>query len=186
MILTQKKCDKVKSFNMLNNLCENKTWLKMISLYSNLFLWSKLQIYLFEHPWDKARYIVPWNELKDTTNHHMVEYNSNKKCCSCCTIVVKDTYKTNRIHGDIPFNIKQYVSNSHTNSLYGPLLKLFEGINATTGIVHEIVVNDYIETNNSTFIDPSFHVSIDFNTFISNHHNLKDINLDGFPKPSFP
>jgi hypothetical protein len=54
------------------------------------------------------------------------------------------------------------------------------------GIVHEIVVNDYIETNNSTFIDPSFYVSIDFNTFISNHHNLKDINLDGFPKPSFP
>jgi hypothetical protein len=89
MILTQKKCDKVKSFNTLNNLCENKTWLKMISLYSNLFLWSKLQIYLFEHPWDKARYIVPWNELKDTTNHHMVEYNSNKKCCSCCTICCK-------------------------------------------------------------------------------------------------
>jgi len=65
MILTQKKCDKVKTFNMLNNLCENKTWLKMISLYLNLFLWSKLQIYLFEHRWDKARYIVPRNELKD-------------------------------------------------------------------------------------------------------------------------
>lgn len=116
----------------------------------------------------------------------MVEYNSNKKCCSCCTIVVKDTYKANHLRGDIQFNIKQYVSNSHTNFLYNPLLKLFEGINGTMGIVHEIVANDYIETNNSTFIDLSFYVSIDFNTFISNHHNLKDINLDGFPKPSFP
>jgi hypothetical protein len=48
------------------------------------------------------------------------------------------------------------------------------------------VVNDYIETNNSTFIDMSIYVSIDFNTFISNHHDLKGINLDGFPKPSFP
>lgn len=73
-----------------------------------------------------------------------------------------------------------------TNYLYGPLLKLFEGINRTTWIVHEIVVNDYIETNNSTFIDMSIYVSIDFNTFISNHHDLKGINLDGFPKPSFP
>jgi hypothetical protein len=58
----------------------------------------------------------------------MIEYNSNKKCCSCCTIVVKDTYKTNRLHGNIQFNIKQYVSNSNTNSLYGPLLKLFKGM----------------------------------------------------------
>jgi hypothetical protein len=65
-------------------------------------------------------------------------------------------------------------------------LKLFEGINGTTGIVHEIVVNDYTETNNLTFIDPSFYVSIDFNSFIRNHHNLKEINLDGLPKPSFP
>jgi hypothetical protein len=55
--------------------------------------------------------------------------------------VVKDTYKTNPIHGDIQFNIKQYFSNSHTNSLCSPLLKLFEGINGTMGIVHEIVVN---------------------------------------------
>lgn len=113
---------------MFNNLCENKTWLKMISLYLNLFLWSKLQIYLFEHPWDKARYIVPRNELKDMIIHHKVEFNSNKKCCSCCTIVVKDTYKTNHLHGDIQFNRKKYVSNSHTNSLYCPLLKLFKGL----------------------------------------------------------
>jgi predicted transcriptional regulator len=97
------------------------------SLFEYFFM-IKLQIYLFEHPWDKARYIVAWNELKDMIIHHMVEYNSNKKCCSCCTIVVKDTYKTNRLHGDIQFNIKQYVSNSHTNSLYCPLLKLFKGM----------------------------------------------------------
>jgi len=41
---------------------------------------------------------------------------------------VKDIYKTNRLHGDIQFNTKQYVSNSHTNSLYGSLLILFKGM----------------------------------------------------------
>jgi hypothetical protein len=60
---------------MLNNLWENKITKDDFSLLKSHFL-SKLQINLLEHPWNEATYIVPWNELKDMINRHMIEYHS--------------------------------------------------------------------------------------------------------------
>jgi len=55
-------------------------------------------------------------------------------------------------------------------------------INGTIGIVHEIVIDDSIKEENSTFIEPPLYVVINFNTFITNHFDLKDINLNGIAK----
>ncbi len=64
------------------------------------------------------------------------------------------------------------------NSLY---LK-FGLINGTTSIIHKIV----IKTNNSTFTNPLLYVFVNFNTFITNHSILKNINHSGFPKNIIP
>ncbi len=48
-------------------------------------------------------------------------------------------------------------------------------INGIIGIVREIMIDDYIKEKNSTFIEPSLYVVVDFNTFITNHFDLKDI-----------
>jgi hypothetical protein len=48
--------------------------------------------------------------------------------CSCWTIIATwDTYINKLVHGDVQFNISQYVSNSHTNTLH-PFLKFYEGM----------------------------------------------------------
>ncbi len=59
-------------------------------------------------------------------------------------------------------------------------------INGTIGIVREIVMDDSIEEKKSTFIEPPLYVAINFNTFITNHSNLNDINLNGFVKNVIP
>jgi hypothetical protein len=53
-------------------------------------------------------------------------------------------------------------------------------INGTISIVREIVIDDYIKEENSTFIELALYVVVDFNTLIINHYDLKDINLNGF------
>ncbi len=59
-------------------------------------------------------------------------------------------------------------------------------INGTIGIVCEIVMDDSIKENKSTFIEPPFYVVINLNTLITNHFNSKDINLNGFVKDVIP
>jgi hypothetical protein len=59
-------------------------------------------------------------------------------------------------------------------------------INGTINIVHEIVIDDSIKNENSTFIKLPLYVIVDFNTFINKHSNLRDINLNGFPKNIIP
>jgi hypothetical protein len=48
------------------------------------------------------------------------------------------------------------------------------------------VIDDFVQPNNSTFIDLCLFVAINFNMFISNCHDLSDINLDDFPKNIIP
>jgi hypothetical protein len=59
-------------------------------------------------------------------------------------------------------------------------------VNGTTCIVYEIVMDDSVKNKNSTFIEPPLYVIVDFNTFISKHFNLRDINLNGFLKNVIP
>ncbi len=82
------------------------------------------------------------------------------------------------------------------NNLY-PFLKLYKGmkvmlieilypkfglVNGIIDIVYEIVIDDSVKNKNSTCIEPPLYVNADFNTFISKHSNLRDINLNGFLK----
>lgn len=48
------------------------------------------------------------------------------------------------------------------------------------------MIDDFVQPNNSTFIDLCLFVAINFNMFISNCHDLSDINLDDFPKNIIP
>jgi hypothetical protein len=59
-------------------------------------------------------------------------------------------------------------------------------INGTIGIVREIVIDDSIKEKNSTFIEPPLYVAVDFNTFIINHFDLININLNDFAKNVIP
>jgi hypothetical protein len=133
-------------------------------------------------------------------NHHINEYHSSFILSICYTIVAKDTYQNKPLCEDIHFNITQYVSSSNSNNLY-LFLKQYKGmkvmfienlypkfglINGTVGIVCEIVIDDSIKEKNSTFIEPPLYVVVDFNTYITNHFDLKDINLNGFAKNVIP
>ncbi len=48
------------------------------------------------------------------------------------------------------------------------------------------MIDDFVQPNNSTFIDLRLFVVINFNMFISNYYDLSDINLDDFPKNIIP
>ncbi len=48
------------------------------------------------------------------------------------------------------------------------------------------MIDDFVQPNNSTFIDLRLYVAINFNMFISNHYDLSNINLDYFPQNIIP
>ncbi len=45
------------------------------------------------------------------------------------------------------------------------------------------MIDDFVQPNNSTFIDLHLYVAINFN--MCNHYDLSDLILDDFPKTSF-
>jgi len=45
--------------------------------------------YLFEYPWKIATFIVPWNELHNSINHHYSQALKPK----CYIILATNTYK---------------------------------------------------------------------------------------------
>ncbi len=48
------------------------------------------------------------------------------------------------------------------------------------------MIDDFVQPNNSAFIDLRSYVAINLNMFISNHYDLSNINLDDFPQNIIP
>ncbi len=132
-------------------------------------------------------------------NHHMIGYYFLKGFIFH-NHVAKDTDKNRHLLENIQFNIRKYVPSSNTNNLY-PFKKLYKGmkvmftkilyrkiglINGTIYIVHEIVIDNSTNLKTFNFHKPFLYILVDFNTFINNHYNFKNIYIHGYSKNIIP
>jgi hypothetical protein len=144
---------------------------------------------------------VPWNDLKDVINNHMIEYYAKKNNKRCSIIVAEDTCNNGPLLGHVQFEIRQTYSSKKTQNLHS-FFKIYKRmkvmltenrdptlglVNGTIGIVHEIVLNHDTPRNDTPFIKRPLHILVNFNSFINNYKSsLNDIIIEGLPKNIVP